>query len=283
MYDIKEVLEDFKDINIDDTINKISYPKSTSLFKKSQHKKMNIIIKTTESKDMIVKIRKSLYFYKNDFITEILEYYKTPTNNLKSIQCSRYIKKIKDISIKNDQKNIYEPIIDDFVRILFQISGLDDGKILNIESQNRIYLKINTHKIPSIPDIVCKNNRNIIWMVEESKRLNNTTYINGDIQIACHILAAFQYNQNNLKKKYRPKIIYGFKMKGTKCFFYKIKMVNCYMKCLETGIFNKSIKIYKYPKNGIDINPYNSSSYKNMKDVFCILYNLKYNSEPLAI
>jgi hypothetical protein len=119
-------------------------------------------------------------------------------------------------------------------------------------------------------------------MVEESKHINNSSYLNGDLQLICHILSAFQYNEKHSKRKHKPKTIYGFKMKNTKCFFYKINMFNNYMKYLVDGKFDKSIFVYKYPEKGIDINPYNIDSYKNIHDVFSILYNLQCKVMPLT-
>jgi hypothetical protein len=55
------------------------------------------------------------------------------------------------------------------------------------------------------------------------------------------------------------------------------------MKYLVNGKFNKSIFVYKYPEEGIDINPYCINSYKNIKEVFSILYNLQCKVMPLTI
>ena len=281
----KEILQKFKYLKIDEKKqeNCFTYPKSTSLFKKVHHNKMNIIIKAIKNKQYIIIIKKSIYFCNNNSIKEILNYYKTFSTNFSDIQCNRYVNKIKEIINNTKNKNSYEPIVDDFIRILFQISGIDDGKKLNIKSQYKLYLNIESNKIPSIPDITCKTNRNIIWLVEESKHINNSTYLNGDLQLICHILSAFQYNEKNIKKKYRPKTIYGFKIKNTKCFFYKININKKYMKCLINGNFNTFIYVYKYPEKGLDINPYNVGSYENIKEVFSILYNIKNKTESLII
>jgi hypothetical protein len=258
----------------------LTYPKSTSLFKKIHHNNMNIIIRNIYNKEHFINIKKSLYFYKNSSVNEVLKYYKTLTNNFAEIQCSRYVNKLKEIIKNTENKKSHESIVDDFVRILFQISGIDNGKTLNIESQYKLYLNIGSNKIPSTPDLICKTNKDIIWMVEESKHINNSTYLEGDLQVICHILSAFQYNEKYTKKKHKPKTIYGFKMKNTKCFFYKINMFNNYMKFLINGKFDKSIFVYKYPEKGIDINPYNINSYENIKEVFTILYNLKCKITP---
>lgn len=283
--EFKEILQRFRYIKIEDKnqLNCFTYPKSTSLFKKIHHDNMNIIIKNINNKEYLINIKKSIYFYNNNPVKEILNYYKTLSNNFSEIQCNRYVNKLKEIINNTKNKKSYESIVDDFVRILFQISGIDDGKKLNIESQHKLYLNIGFNKIPSIPDITCKTNKDIIWMVEESKHINNSTYLNGDLQLICHILSAFQYNEKHFKRKHKPKTIYGFKMKNTKCFFYKINMFNNYMKYLVDGKFDKSIFVYKYPEKGIDINPYNIDSYKNIKEVFSILYNLQCKVIPLTI
>jgi len=132
-------------------------------------------------------------------------------------------------------------------------------------------LNIYTEKIASIPDIVCKKSNGVIWMVEESKHINNTTYLQGDIQIICHMLSAIQYNNKNFKCSL-PKTIFGLKFKNTKCFFYRINITDEYLKCLETGNFIENLYVYKYPENGIDINLYNT--YENIEKVCNILHNL---------
>lgn len=283
--EFKEILKKFRHIKIEDKkqLDYFIYPKSTSLFKKIHHDNMNIVIKNIDNKEYLINIKKSIYFYNNNQVKEILNYYKTLSNNFSEIQCNRYVNKIKEIINNTKIKKSHESIVDDFVRILFQISGIDDGKKLNIESQHKLYLNIGSNKIPSIPDITCKTNKDIIWMVEESKHINNSTYLNGDLQLICHILSAFQYNEKHKKRKNKPKTIYGFKMKNTKCFFYKINMFNNYMKCLIDGKFDKSVFVYKYPEKGIDINPYTINSYNNIREVFSILYNLQCKVAPLII
>ena len=112
-------------------------------------------------------------------------------------------------------------------------------------------------------------------MVEESKHINNSTYLDGDLQLICHMFSAFQYNIEKNDDTIVPKTIFGFKIKNTKCFFYKIDMSNDYIKCLIKDNFDKSIIVYKYPEKGIDINPYNINSYKNIKEIFDIMFNLR--------
>lgn len=249
------------------------YPKSSSLFKKIHHRKMNIIINNVNNKEYIINIKYN--FNDSGVIGEILNYYKTLKNSSDEKQCNIYINKINEIIKNTKKKKSYESIVDDFVRILFEIFDLDDGKKLSIQSQHKLYLKIGTYKIPSIPDLICKTDDDIIWMVEESKHINNSTYLDGDLQLICHMFSAFQYNNNRKYFSFLPNTIFGFKIKNTKCFFYKIKMSNEYMNCLINDNFDKSILVYKYPEKGIDINPYNINSYKNVKEIFNILYNLR--------
>lgn len=260
-------------LKIDYVSYNLRYPKSSSLFKKIHHRKMNIIIKNVKNKEHIINIENS--FDNNKIIDEILNYYKTLKNSTTEKQCNIYINKINEIIKNTKKKKSYESIVDDFVRILFEISDFDDGKILNIQSQYKLYLKIGSHKIPSIPDLICKNDNDIIWMVEESKHINNTTYLEGDLQLICHMFSAFQYNIEKNNFRIAPKTIFGFKIKDTKCFFYKINMSNDYINCLINDNFDKSIFVYKYPEKGIDINPYNMNSYKNIKEIFDIMFNLR--------
>lgn len=250
----------------------IRYPKSTSLFKKIHHRKMNIIIKNVNNKENIINIKDS---FNNKILEDILNYYQTLKNDSTENQCNRYINKINEIIENTKKKKSYESIVDDFVRILFEISDFDDGKKLIIQSQHKLYLKIGNEKIPSIPDLICKTNDDIIWLVEESKHINNSTYLEGDLQLICHMFSAFQYNDEKKKLKFVPKTIFGFKIKDTKCFFYKINITNDYMDCLINDKFDKTIFVYKYPEKGIDINPYNANSYNNINEVFNILCNLR--------
>lgn len=251
----------------------LRYPKSSSLFKKIHHRKMNIIIKNVTNKENIINIKYS--FDNNKILDEILNYYQTLKNSSTEKQCNRYINKINEIIKNTKKKKSYESIVDDFIRILFEISDLDDGKKLIIQSQHKLYLKIGSDRIPSIPDLICKTDNDIIWMVEESKHINNSTYLEGDLQLICHMFSAFQYNSEKKDFKILPKTIFGFKIKGTKCFFYRINMSDDYMNCLINDNFDKSIFVYKYPEKGIDINPYNMNSYKNIKEIFSILCNLR--------
>jgi len=260
------------DLKIDCDEYNLRYPKSSSLFKKIHHHKMNIIIKNVK-KEQIVNIENS--FKNNKIIDGILNYYKTLKNSSTEKQCNIYINKINEIIKNTKKKKSYESIVDDFVRLLFEILDFDDGKTLNIQSQYKLHLKIGSHKIPSIPDLICKNNNDIIWMVEESKHINNSTYLDGDLQLICHMFSAFQYNIEKNDDTIVPKTIFGFKIKNTKCFFYKIDMSNDYIKCLIKDNFDKSIIVYKYPEKGIDINPYNINSYKNIKEIFDIMFNLR--------
>lgn len=250
----------------------LRYPKSSSLFRKIHHRKMNVIIKNVK-KEQIVNIENNLK--DNKIIDEILYYYKTLKNSSTEKQCNIYINKINEIIKNTNKKKSYESVVDDFVRLLFEILDFDDGKTLNIQSQYKLYLKIGTHKISSIPDLICRNNNDIIWMVEESKHINNSTYLNGDLQLICHMFSAFQYNFEKNDDTIIPKTIFGFKIKNTKCFFYKINMSDDYIKCLIKDNFDKSIIVYKYPEKGIDINPYNINTYKNVKEIFDIMFNLR--------
>lgn len=249
------------------------YPKSTSLFKKKHHQNMNIQIRNLTNKEQLIRIKKSIYFHQNRQVKEILTYYKTLSTNFSDVHCNRYVSKIKEIIEMSKNKKSYESIVDDFVRILFQISGVDDGKSFFVNSQYKLHLHIGSNVIPSIPDIACKTNKDIIWMVEESKHINTSSYLNGDFQLICHMLAAFQYNYK--KRKKRPKSVYGFKMKNTKCFFYKINIFNKYLFHMKDNDFMTCLVVYKYPKGGIDINPSAKNSYDNIKTVFNILYNMK--------
>lgn len=162
---------------------------------------------------------------------------------------------------------------------MFEISGLDDGKKLNIQSQHKLYLKLGTEKVTSTPDIICKTNNDVIWMVEESKHINNSTYLEGDLQLICHIFSAFQYNKEKNNTQIMPKSIFGFKIKNTKYFFYRIDMSDDYMVCLNNNNFNDCIIVYKYPEKGININPHSIYSCDNIIKVFNILYNLKIYTE----
>jgi hypothetical protein len=101
---------------------------------------MNIIIKNLKNKEYLIRIKKSIYFYNNNQVKEIINYYKTLSNDFSEIQCNRYVNKLNEIINNTKNKNSYESIVDDFVRILFQISGIDDGKKLNIESQHKLYI-----------------------------------------------------------------------------------------------------------------------------------------------
>jgi hypothetical protein len=291
--EFRDFLQKFKCMSINNDINEknntiknnfkinyiaynIIYPKSSSLFRKKHHRKMNIIIKSVTNKEYIINIKSD--YSKNKILDEILDYYKTLTRNTTEKQCDRYINKINEIIKNTKKKKSYESIVDDFVRILFEIFDFDDGKKLKMQSQDKLYLKIGSEKVPSIPDLICKTNNDIIWMVEESKHINNSTYLEGDLQLICHLFSAFQYN--NKKKEIEgigiiPKTLFGFKIKNTKCFFYRIDMSDDYMKCLINNNFDKNITVYKYPEKGIDINPYDINSYNNIREVFNILYNLK--------
>lgn len=236
------------------------YPDSTSKFRKREKENMKIFIKIILWYSFDLK-----NYEQNNILKNIINFYDNTTDSeYESKEAINFIKKLK--KIKN---NIYETYVDDFIRILLQITNFDNG-FFSIESQTKIFLKIGHSKISSIPDIICKTDNNLIVFVEESKHISNT-YLHGDIQLICNMLSAYQHNYKIIKDKIFEKPIYGLKIKSTICYFYKMTINKDYFNNLKRGKFNNSIVIYKYPEKGIDID-FRKRNKDNIKMLFGILY-----------
>lgn len=265
----RKLIEKFKCIDIkkeniknDNKKDKyIVYPDSTSKFRKREKENMKIFIKIILWYSFDLK-----NYEQNNILKNIINFYDTSILNIEheSKEAITFIKKLR--KIKN---NIYETYVDDFIRILLQITNFDNG-FFSIESQPKLFLKLGHSKISSIPDIICKTDDDLIVLVEESKHISNT-YLHGDLQLICNMLSACQHNYKIIKDKIFEKPIYGLKIKSTICYFYKMTINKDYFNNLKHGKFNNNIVIYKYPEKGIDID-FRKKNKDNIKILFDILY-----------
>jgi hypothetical protein len=132
----------------------------------------------------------------------------------------RFLLKLKLVLINNDPDSEAahcERYVDDMVTFLCERANLDDGLELTMRPCN-LYLSVGEDKFAAIADKEGRRGTELTYLIQEDKHRKSSSYKHGDVQMACAMIAATQYNYNLLERVYPPKIV-GVKFVADAVYF----------------------------------------------------------------
>jgi len=189
-------------------------------------------------------------FGRNEIITFVSRNYPDLSKQQKI-----FIKRLKSVLINNsiNVNQRIEEYIQQLVDMFLMECDLEDGLSLEM-GPCRLSLIIGDNEFSAYADKQGTKNGEVIWILEESKHVNDTRYKQGDIQLVCSMIAAFQKNISKLEDFDEiPKTIYGIKVVGDKFYFYRTDPSQEYIDQLYSGIVKSGINVIKYPAKGLSL------------------------------
>jgi hypothetical protein len=242
-------------------IKNFEFNNSTSGFGKREMDVLNIYIEEiydTESffKLSNIKIFRNLFTLDN-FAQKAGEY-----------ECRRLDLELNRVKENNNHtKNnclsgkVNEQYVNSLIDTLFRFSCLYDAKNFELLAP-RHEMTICGKKCGSNVDREMRViTTRMVFLVEESKHVTTSSYLKGDLQLACNLIVAHQENiEVANKKSINPlETVFGIKIIGTEAFIYFMNYNKKYLDYLANGKNRTEITIYKLmvEKKAIDIT-YNS-------------------------
>lgn len=253
---LKDITNNFANMSLLE-IRTHPFKNSTSCFGKQEMEALNISIKNIHDIDDFfglskISIMPKRKFTLNDFAQKAGEY-----------ECRRLDLELERVKRNNKRyiNGVNEEHINSLVETLFRFSGLYDAK--NVElSTPRHELDICGKKYGSNVDRELKIIKTgMIFMIEESKHVSTSSYLKGDVQLACNLIVAHQENlKTSIIRRTRPlETVFAIKVLGTSTFLYFMNYDKNYLEYLQNGKNKTRIIIYKFVFKGKSINiTYNS-------------------------
>jgi hypothetical protein len=190
----------------------------------------------------------------NDFgEPEIKTYIPSKDDGLSTRQ-RRFLVKLRQVLINNDPDSEApncERFVDDLISFVCECAELDDGLELTLRPSN-LYLQISNSSFAAMADREGRRGIELTWLVQEDKHRRSSTYLHGDLQLACALIAAFQQNYNLLEEIYPCKIL-AIKVIAETVFFCSMKATEDYLEELLDDLPTSEVFMYKYPKNGLSL------------------------------
>ncbi|KAI8078860.1 uncharacterized protein BX664DRAFT_342901 [Halteromyces radiatus] len=242
-----------------------NFRRSTSVFREYEERCLHINIHRTNDMSLVFKPNNdgTLLTTLQDLVLDtydasnILVFVPTREDGLNSTQ-RRFLNKLK-LVLLNNSPEISEPsdgerFIDDLVSFLCIQANLDEGLEL---SMRPCLLRLiigeetftaNTNKEGR------RRGRELIWLLQEDKHRNSTTYKHGDLQLACSMIAAIQRNYIHYDT-IKPRKLLGMKIAADKFYFYSMEATEEYINELFGGLPQQQqhIVIHRYPENGLSL------------------------------
>ncbi|KXN67853.1 hypothetical protein CONCODRAFT_10040 [Conidiobolus coronatus NRRL 28638] len=170
----------------------------------------------------------------------IRNYIQGASSNLTKHQ-KMFLHKLKLVLLNNNPSSEApncERYVDDLMTFLFGISDLDGGEDLTLRPCN-LNLVIGDHSFAAQADKEGRKGEELIWLLQEDKHKGTTTYKEGDIQLACAMIAASQRNYNMFKSIITPDRIIGIKVLADEVYFCCINPTVSYLE----GLFGEDIPV----------------------------------------
>jgi hypothetical protein len=143
-----------------------------------------------------------------------------------------------------------EEYVRDLAAHLCDCAGLDDGMNLILMPCN-LRLQVGEDSFAAIADKEGRRGRELACVIQEEKHRGTTTYLKGDLQIACAMIAATQYNYNLLDRIYPQKML-GIKIVADRVYFCAISPSQAYIDNLLDGLETRQ-QTNKFPTNGFSL------------------------------
>jgi hypothetical protein len=165
--------------------------------------------------------------------------------------CSSLFSKLRFVLLNNDQSRQVpreEGHIDDLILDLLKTMEFDDGENMMVKCCY-LDLVIAGKSFSANADREGRRGMEILWIMQESKHVNDSRFKDGDVQLVSCMLAACQFNHTQFLKIY-PRRMFGIKMKGDQMYFYCMIVTEDYMRALRRGLpltEKEEIYIAKYP------------------------------------
>jgi hypothetical protein len=225
-----------------------TFRNSTSSFNISDMEVLSIVIKE------ITQLGKFLGYSQIPVETEEKETLYEIAERIGESECRRFDLELKRVFDNNKQKeNCYfesqnESYVDSLADTIFRISNIYDGKYFELlRPKNNLY--ICGKKYGSSADRELRViHTGMVFMIEESKHVNTSSCLKGDLQLACNLIVSHQQNRtitNNSSLK-PLSTVFAMKMVSTEVFLYFMNYDEEYLDYLEKGTKKKEITLYKF-------------------------------------
>lgn len=236
---------------------------STSLFREGEKKTLGIRIQDVSTPDMIfnaahvnVPIYSGLESLKLPEFDNgsIFAYDANPDDGLNTIQ-RKFLTKLRYVLINNDLDSTAsncEEYVRDLASHLCDCAGLDDGMNLVLLPCN-LRLRVGQESFAAIADKEGRRGRELVCIIQEEKHRGSTTYLKGDLQITCAMIAAAQHNYTLFNTIYPSKML-GIKIVADRVYFCATTPSEAYIDNLLDGLpIRESITMFKFPTNGLSL------------------------------
>jgi len=191
---------------------------------------------------------------------QILTFVPTKHEELSENQ-RRFLMKLRHVLINNMSESSdsrFEMYIHAFVDVLFNECKLDDA--LHLEMlPSRLKLLISDRVYAAHSDREGRKDDQLVWVLQESKHIQDTRYKNGEIQLVSALIAACQHNYNKFGEEIFPQVMYGINIRADEVTIIRTIFSREYMLSLFSGVPQRTLKVKKYPKRtGLKISSYES-------------------------
>jgi hypothetical protein len=167
----------------------------------------------------------------------------------------KFLTKLRFVLINNHPDSTAprcEEYVRDLAAHLCDCAGLDDGMNLVLLPCN-LRLQIGEATFAAIADKECRRGRELACVIQEEKHRGTSTYLRGDLQIACAMIAATQHNYNLFQAIYPQKML-GIKIVADRVYFCAISPSEAYINNLLGGLeIHHGVTMFKFPTNGFSL------------------------------
>lgn len=236
---------------------------STSLFREKERVALNIQIRDVNTPDMIFNaahINVSIYDGLQSLELpgfndgSIFAYEANPNDGLNVVQ-RKFLTKLRFVLINNHPDSTAskcEEYVRDLAVHLCDCAGLDDGMNLVLLPCN-LRLQVGGASFAAIADKEGRRGRELACVIQEEKHRGTSTYLKGDLQIACAMIAATQHNYNLFETIYPQKML-GIKIVADRVYFCAISPSKAYIDNLLDGLrIQHEVTMFKFPADGFSL------------------------------
>lgn len=240
-----------------------SFRNSTSLFREKERAALKIQFQDVNTPEMIfnathinVPIYDGLQSLELPGFNDgsIFAYEANPNDGLDVVQ-RKFLTKLRFVLINNHPDSTAsrcEEYVRDLAVHLCDCAGLDDGMNLVLLPCN-LRLQIGGASFAAIADKEGRRGRELAYVIQEEKHRGTSTYLKGDLQIACAMIAATQHNYNLFETIYPQKML-GIKIIADRVYFCAISPSQAYIDNLLDGLeIHHEVTMFKFPADGFSL------------------------------
>lgn len=234
---------------------------STSRFRQGEHNALRIHIQNAGTPDQILANANTptsagLQPLELPGFSEgtIFTYEPHPNDGLSVVQ-RKFLTKLRLVLINNIPElaaSNCEEYTRDLMSHICECAGLDDGMDLILLPCN-LRLEIGEGSFAVQADKEGRRGRELVCIIQEEKHRGTSTYLHGDLQIACAMIAAAQHNYRLFNTVYPPKIL-GVKIVADRVYFCAISPSEAYLNSLFRGLpLSQDATMLRFPSNGLSL------------------------------